>query len=218
MAQNDNSIIMFKDREQAGELLSLKLKKVLGRGDFVVVSLLRGGIVLGKKISDYFRIPLFPLAVKKISAPLNPELGIGAVTFDGTSFLNESMIDDMNIPSDYIKTVLEERCKEAKLLQDKIEANTEKVSWKGKSAIVVDDGVATGNTAICASIYLEKQKVEEVFLATPVISKDRLSNIKGYFDKVIALKTVGDFGAVGEFYRYFPQVEDNEVIKLLSNW
>lgn len=210
--------MIFEDRGQAGELLALKLKKIARKKDVVVVSLLRGGIILGKKISDYFRIPLFPLAVKKIGAPLNPEFGIGAVAFDGTNFLNKSTIDDLDIPSDYIKTILEERRREAKLLQDKIKANAEKVSWEGKSAVVVDDGVATGNTAICAALYLKKQKVKKAFLATPVISKDRLSNIKGYFDKVIALKTVGDFGAVGGFYRYFPQLEDNEVIKLLSNW
>ena len=78
---------MFENREQAGTLLALRLKKIIAK-DFIVVSLLRGGIILGKKISDYFNIPLKSLAVKKIGAPLNPELGIGAVTFDKTYYFN----------------------------------------------------------------------------------------------------------------------------------
>jgi len=206
---------MFKDRGEAGELLALKLKKIIMSKDFVVVALLRGGIVLGKKISAYFNIPLKPLAVKKIGAPLNPELGIGAVTFDKTCYFNEEIIGDLNISLDYRKTILENKYQEAKLLQEKVEGNTKGISYKGKSVVVVDDGVAIGNTVICASLYLRKQKVKKIILAIPVISKDRIGSIKKYFDRVIALRIAENLGAVGEFYRYFPQVMDEEVLNYL---
>jgi predicted phosphoribosyltransferase len=208
---------MFEDREQAGDLLALKLKKIInpsagsGQGGFVVVSLLRGGIILGKRISDCFNLPQKPLVVKKIGAPFNPELGIGAVTVDKTYYFNEEIIRDLNISTDYRKKALENKYKEAKLLQEKIEKNIEKISYKEKTAIVVDDGVAIGNTVICASIYLKKQKVKKIILATPVISKDGVSSVKSYFDRVVSLKIVSSFSAIGEFYRYFPQVSEEEV-------
>jgi len=202
---------MFEDREQAGDLLALKLKKIIKGEDFIIVPLLRGGIILGKRISDYFNLPQKPLAVKKIAAPFNPELGIGAVTVDKTYYFNEEMIRDLNISADYRKKALENKYKEAKLLQEKIEKNIEKISYKEKTTVVVDDGVAIGNTVICASIYLKKQKVKKIILATPVISKDGINSIKNYFDKVISLKIVSSFSAIGEFYRYFPQVSEEEV-------
>lgn len=207
---------MFEDREQAGSLLARKLKKVAKGEGFVVVALLRGGIVLGKKISDYLKIPLFPLAVKKIGAPLNPEMGIGAVTFDKTYYFNENIIRDLDISADYRETILGSKYKEAKLLQKEVEENTEKISVRGKNVIVVDDGVAIGNTVICASLYLKKQKVKKIILATPVIGKDGINNIKKYFDRVISLKIVNNLSSVSEFYKYFPQVENREVIGILN--
>lgn len=206
---------MFKDREEAGELLALKLKKIVRREDFVVVPLLRGGIILGKKIADYFKIPQKPLAVKKLGAPLNPELGIGAVASDKTYYFNERLIGDLNITSDYKKAVLENRYKEAKALQNKIDKNIRQIPWEGKTAIVVDDGVAIGNTAICASLFLRKRGIKKIILAIPVISKDTFSIIKKYFDEVISLEVVEGLGAVGEFYRHFPQVEDEGVMRNL---
>lgn len=209
-------MFMFENREQAGALLAPKLKKIIKGREFVVVALLRGGIILGKKISDYFKIPLKPLAVKKIGAPLNPELGIGAVTFDKIYYFNENIIRDLNVPADYRKTVLESKYQESNLLQKEVEENTEKISVRGKNIIVVDDGVATGTTAICASLYLKKQKVKKIILATPVISKDGINSIKKYFDRVISLQIASRLSSVSEFYKYFPQVETEEVIEILN--
>lgn len=207
---------MFENREQAGRLLAVKLKKVVRGEGFAVAALLRGGIILGKKISDYFKIPLKPLAVKKIGAPLNPELGIGAVTFDKTYYFNENIIQDLDISADYRKTILESKFQEAKLLQKEVEENTEKISCKGKNVIVVDDGVAIGNTVICASIYLKKQAVKKIILAVPVISKDGINSIKKYFDRVISLQIVDNLSSVSQFYKEFPQVENKEVMEILN--
>lgn len=202
---------MFRDREEAGERLALKLKKVIKDNNFVVVALLRGGIVLGKKISDYFKIPLFPLSVKKIGAPMNPELAIGAVTFDKTNFLDEELIKHLDVDREYIKKSLENKRNEAESLQKKFPTT---LALRGARVVIVDDGVATGTTAICAAIYAKKEMAKEVILATPVIGKEILSNIKKYFDGVIALKKVENLASVSQFYINFPQVEDSEVLKL----
>ncbi len=205
---------MFENREQAGTLLALRLKKIIAK-DFIVVSLLRGGIILGKKISDYFNIPLKSLAVKKIGAPLNPELGIGAVTFDKTYYFNNYIMQELNISAAYKEAVLESKYREAKLLQKKIEKNTKIISYKEKNVLIVDDGVAIGNTVICSSLYLRKQKAKGIILAIPVISKDIVNNIKKYFDKVIYLKIVNDLASVSQFYKYFPQITDEKVLNCL---
>ena len=203
---------MFENRQEAGELLAVKLKKIIKGGDFVVVALLRGGIVLGKKISDYFKIPLFPLSVKKIGAPLNPELAIGAVTFDKTYYFDKDLIKHLSVDEDYIKRFSETKSKEALILQKKFK---NKISLKDKKVIIVDDGIATGTTAICASIYAKKQKAGEIILATPLIAKDSLRIIKTYFDRVVSLKTPRTLTSVSQFYKYFPQVTDEEVINFL---
>src|SRR3989304_7891664 len=170
---------MFKDRQEAGDQLALKLKKAITK-DFVVIALLRGGIVLGEKISDCLKLPLKPLAVKKIGAPFNLELAIGAVTFDKTSYFDKVLIEQLNVDKGYIKNSLQIKWKEALVLQHKFR---DKISLQEKKVIIVDDGIATGTTAICASIYVRKQKAKEIVLATPVISKDSLRIIKTYFDR-----------------------------------
>ena len=203
---------MFKNRQEAGEKLALKLKKIINDKDFVVVALLRGGIVLGKIISDYFKIPLLPLSVKKIGAPLNPELAIGAVTFDKTHYFDNDLIRHLMVDEDYIKSSLENKSKEAQTLQNKFKM---KISLENKKVVIVDDGIATGATAICAAIYAKKEKTKEIILAAPVISKDTLKNIKIYFDKVIPLKIVNNLASVSQFYESFPQVTDEEVLNYL---
>jgi putative phosphoribosyl transferase len=201
---------MFNNREEAGELLALELKKIIKDKDFVVVALLRGGIVLGKKISDYFKIPLLPLSVKKIGAPMNPELAIGAVTFDKTHYFDKELMEYLDVDREYLKITLKNKRKEAENLQK----NFKITSLKDKRVIIVDDGVATGTTVICASKYVKNQKAKEIILAIPVIAKESLKDIKGYFNKVIALKKVDNLSSVSQFYLDFPQVEDSEAIEL----
>ncbi|MBF8249648.1 MAG: putative phosphoribosyltransferase [Candidatus Levybacteria bacterium] len=210
---------MFKDREEAGELLALKLKKIIKGQDFVVVALLRGGIVLGKKVADYFKIPLVPLSVKKIGAPSNPELAIGAITADKTFYFDENLIDRLGVDGKYLKEMSKAKAEEAKILQNKFPPlprlrRASKVSLEDKKVIIVDDGVATGATAICASAYVRKHEAKEIILATPIIGKESRGTIKQYFNKIVALKIAQNLGAVGEFYEYFPQVSDEEAISL----
>ncbi len=204
---------MFKDRQEAGEKLTLKLRKIITGEGFVVVALLRGGIVLGKRISDYFNIPLLPLAVKKIGAPLNPELAIGAVTFDKTSFFDKDLIKHLSVDEDYIKSSQEAKWTEAETLQKQFKS---KISLKDKKVVIVDDGIATGTTAICAGIYAKKEKAKKIILATPVISKDVLKNIKRHFDRIVSLKIADNLTSVSQFYKHFPQVTDEEVIEILN--
>lgn len=199
---------MFKDREEAGGLLARKLEKTIGNQGFVVVALLRGGIVLGKKVADYCKIPMFPLSVKKIGAPYNPELAIGAITADKTVYLDKNLIKELGVRDEYLKEMSEIKALDAQKLQSKFK---NKISLENKKVVIVDDGVAIGATAICASFFSRKHNAAKIILATPVIGDETLRNIKTHFDEVVFLKVAKNLGAVGEFYEYFPQITDEEV-------
>lgn len=212
---------MFKNRQEAGQKLALELKKIIKGENFVVVALLRGGIVLGKIVADYFKVPLKPLSVKKIGAPLNSELAIGAVTFNKTYYFDNKLIKHLHIDKNYMENLFEAKWKEAKTLQDKFPTSPRlrragNSSLKNKKVVIIDDGAATGTTAICASIYAKKEKAKEVILAVPVIAKDSVKTIKPYFDRIVSLKIADNLVSISQFYREFPQVEDKEVINILK--
>ena len=205
---------MFEDRREAGIKLSLKIQKILKNKKFIVVALARGGVVLGKIISESFDVPLDILVVKKIGAPQNPELAIGAVGPLDTVYWNDSLCKDLGIKEEE-KRSLRER-KEVERIKQEVILKGNGVDFKGKTVILVDDGIATGSTAIVASYALRKKKAKEVILAVPVASKDTLRDIKRYFDTVIYLLSVWNFYAVGEFYKNFPPVENEQVLKILG--
>lgn len=199
---------MFENRGQAGFLLALKLKKIITK-DFVVVALMRGGIVLGKQIADFYKIPLYPLVIRKISVPDIPELAIGAIGPKKTVYLDKESMKYFKISSGYKAKIIEEKAREVRALE-KIFGT--KKDYKNKKVILVDDGVATGASAICASIFLRKEKAEKTILAIPVISEDILRQMGKYFDRVVVLREVKELGAVGNFYKYFPQISTEEAL------
>lgn len=208
---------MFLNREEAGMRLSVLLLKEGKFESAVVVAIPRGGIVVGELVSKVLRVPLAALIVKKIGAPGNPELAIGAtgppVGGDSVVFWDELLIKSLKISPEEKKDALFATIKTIKA-REKI-LKLPRLRARNKTAIVVDDGVATGATAIAASLILKKLGSKKNILATPVISKHTKKEIKKYFDKIISVITPSDFSAVGQFYREFPQVEDEEVRDLL---
>jgi len=208
---------MFRDRIDAGRLLALKLRKVVNGKDFVVAGITRGGVVIAKKIADYFKFPLFPLVVKKLSPPNNSEFAIGAIGPKKTVYWDKDYVRRFKISRKYREGAVKNKSKEVERLEKLLKSEKKSPDFKNKKVIVVDDGVATGATVICASKFLKKEKAELIILATPVIAQDSFSYIKKYFDMVIALKKSRDFSSVGQFYVNFGQVENKEVIKILGN-
>lgn len=206
---------MFKNREDAGKKLALEIKKVLKGRNFVVAGITRGGVVLAKVISDRLLLAMSIIVVKKIGAPYNPELAIGAVSHNKTVYWDEELIERLGINSNYRLKAKKEKYEEVKNLEKIFSLNKKGLDFKDKRVILVDDGVATGATVISASMVIRKQKAKEIILATAVASKDSFEEIKKYFDKIVVLKIADGFSAVGEFYRDFPQVSDEEVAKLL---
>lgn len=207
---------MFENREEAARKLALKIKRTLKEKDYLVVGIIRGGIVLAKIIADYLNTSLYPLIIRKIGAPYNRELAIGAIGPGGIVYWDKELVKRLKINTSYRIDALKEKGKEVKNLEKKFSINKKGLDFRDKRVILVDDGVATGTTVLCAENFLKKQRPKEIILATPVISKDSFEYIKKYFDNIIVLEKPLNFSAVGQFYKDFPQVEDEEVIRILS--
>lgn len=205
---------MFKNREEAGELLAAKLNRYKNKRNVVVIGLTRGGVVVSYQVAKELKLPHDILVVKKIGAPMNPELAIGAVAPQKTVYWDEELCLRMGISRKIMNQELRIKNKERNE-KEKALKRGKPIDIHRKEIILVDDGVATGATAIAASLFLRKQKVKSIILAVPVISQGTYRTIAKYFDKIVVLQVEKDFQAVGQFYEEFPQVSDNEVIAIL---
>src|SRR3989344_9502502 len=207
---------MFKDRKEAGLLLAQKLTEYKSRQDSLIIALPRGGVVVGTTVADNLLIPLMLLPVKKLSAPGNPELAIGAVTMGEVKYLDWDFIDKLNVHNAFLSEEIRKKysivAEQAELYKTKLDRLPEY-----KNYLVVDDGIVTGSTARAVINLLKKQAGKKrIIIAAPVISKDVDMEFKKEVDSVITLLVSDEFRAVGQFYRSFDQVTDDEVIKNLK--
>lgn len=201
---------MLQDRIEAGLLLSEKLKKYQDTNT-AVLAVPRGGVPVAAIIAKSLHLPLDIVLSKKIGHPYNKEFAIGAVSMD-------SMIIDehTDVPKEYIE---KEIVKLRKSMREKYEiymGNREPLDIKGKDIIVVDDGIATGNTLLVSINMLRKRNPAKIIVAVPVLPHDTLSVFKNNTDEFVYLIASKYFRGVGGFYEDFDQVEDDEVIKLLN--
>lgn len=206
---------MFEDRVDAAKQLCPKLEKFSNSKDVIVVGLMRGGLVTAKIISHVLNLKLKPLIVKKIQDPQNNELAIGAMISLKDMFLNDTLIKTLNISEFDINEQILNKWKEIRII-----SKTFKISYKGfenKDIILVDDGVATGASVIAARDFLKKLRVNKIILATPVIATDTLKSIKKYFNEIICLIKENNFYAVGQFYKNFEQISDEELANILGH-
>jgi len=207
---------MFKNREEVAKKLTLKILPKIKDGKVLVVALPRGAVVMGKIIAEFLSLPLDIVVIKKIGAPFNNELAIGAVAGKNVVFWNKQLISKLKLDEKEMEKLKEEKQKEREKLEKTLRRDRKEMNSKGKTVILVDDGVATGATVMAANKYFKKQGAKKVFLATPVISIETFKELNKFFDAIIVLRKVSDFYAVGQFYEHFPQVTNREVIKILG--
>ncbi|MDY6764547.1 MAG: phosphoribosyltransferase [Halobacteria archaeon] len=207
---------MFKDRRDAGRQLAEELSKEGVQGD-IVLAIPRGGLPLGRKVADRLGIPLDIIVARKIGAPHNPELAIGAVGSDGTVWLNEDMIESMETDDEYIernKKLEEENAREK---AKRYRGDKPVPDLKEKDVIIVDDGVATGATATACIRLAREAGASKVILAVAVGSPETVESLEEEADDVICVETPSYFRAVGQFYESFGQVSDEEAMEYLEN-
>lgn len=208
---------MFYDRADAGNQLAKELEKYQGNKNALILAVPRGGVIIGKIISDKLNLPLDIVITRKISAPGNPEYAIGAVAEQGEPILNEEIIGTMGITPDYLDQEISHKQEEIRHRLKLYRSDRPNLSIKDKTIIIVDDGVATGYSILATIQYLRNQHPKKIVLAIPVIPRDTLSAIKQKVDHLIYLEAPEVFSAVGQFYENFSQVTDEEVRNNLKN-
>jgi len=204
----------FKDRVDAGKQLASALNGA-SKGA-IVLAVPRGGVVVGFEVAKALQIPLDIVITKKIGAPGNPELAIGAVAEDGTLLLDEGIVEMLNVPQSYIEGEVENQRAEIKRRLQRYRGNAQTPQVSGRAVIVVDDGVATGATLKASLRSLRKRGAKPLVVAVPVGPIDTITALKKEADRVVCLHTPEPFYAIGEFYRNFDQTRDEEVIELLE--
>lgn len=205
---------VFSDRKEAGKMLASKLTEYAEKS--IVLAIPRGGVVVGYEIAHKLQVPLDVIVPRKVRAPFNPELAIGAVTEDGTTILDRQLVEYLGVSESHIKEESERQRQEIKRRLKVYRGDKPFPTLKGLHVIVVDDGVATGATVKAALASMRKKDPESVVLAVPVAPPSTLRELEKDADVVVCLATPEPFYAIGQFYKNFAQTSDEEVKRLLK--
>jgi len=207
-------VTAFADRAEGGRRLADELVARGVEAD-VVLAVPRGGLPVGRAVADRLGVPLDVVVARKIGAPTNPELAVGAVASDGTTWLNEAILDALGVDEDYLEAGVErERAAAAEKLA-RYRGDRPPLDLAGKRVVVVDDGVATGATITACLREVRNAGAARVVLAAPVGPPDVVDRLRREADDVVVVSTPIAFGAVGQFYRSFDQVTDEEAREYL---
>jgi putative phosphoribosyl transferase len=205
---------VFRDRLEAGERLAEQLLDHIG-GEAIVLGIPRGGIAVARPIARALGVPLDVAVPRKLGAPLNPELGIGAVA-PGVRVLDEELIAQLGISSDYIGAETERQLAEIDRRTRAYRGERPPPLLSGRTVVLVDDGVATGSTALAALAWARAAGGTRLVFAAPVAPEATASRIASASDLTVILETPRSFRAVGEWYERFDQMTDEEVRAALA--
>jgi putative phosphoribosyl transferase len=205
----------FSDRVEAGKRLASALTDFAGKNG-IVLAIPRGGVVVGYEIAKALSLPLDVIIPRKIGAPDNPELAIGAMTEDGTIILDDNLITYIGVQRDYIKAESERQKHEIERRLKLYRQNEPYPSLKGLDVVIVDDGIATGSTMKAALASVKNRGASTVTVAVPVGPPSTIKELKKQADRVVCLYAPEYFQAIGQFYTDFNQTTDEEVISLLK--
>jgi putative phosphoribosyl transferase len=205
----------LRNRKEAGQKLASQLQDYKGKS-VVVLAIPRGGVVLGYEVARALEAPLDIVVPRKIGAPGNPELAIGAVAEDGTMVLDHGLLEMFRISNEYVEREREAEMAEIRRRTLTFRGGLPPLGLSGKVVIVVDDGLATGATMKAAVASIRKKGASEVIVAVPVGPPDTVRELSKEVERVVCPIVYEPFMAIGQFYDDFTQVEDDEVIRLLS--
>lgn len=209
----------FKDRRDAGKKLARALLKFRGH-DPVVLALPRGGVPIAAEVAAALNAPLDLVLVRKIGVPSQPELAMGAVADCGTPAVvrNEDVIRLCGIDAEEFALALDHELQELARRRTLYLSGRQQVDLGRRTAIVIDDGIATGATIRAALQAVRTRNPKQVVLATPVAATDTLASLREQADEIVCLEDHLNFGAIGFYYADFDQVSDEEVVKALAKF
>ncbi len=208
--------MIFNNRYEAGIKISDKLLEYNNNKNVVVVAVARGGVEVAFPVCTNLKLTMQTTIARKIGAPLNPELAIGAVSEENDLVLNNDIIEDYNISQGYIESQARKEQQEIKRRLRKYRSNKSLIDLDNKIVIVIDDGIATGATMKVIIKLIKKRKINKLIIAVPVTASDTMRKIKKECDEFISLYVPDYFQAVGSFYQDFQQITDKQVCQLIK--
>jgi putative phosphoribosyl transferase len=206
--------VIFADRVEAGERLASTLSGY-AEAEAVILAIPRGGVIVGEVVARELGVPLDVVVPRKIGAPDNPELGLGAIA-PGVRVLDPRMLEMLGVSNEYLEREIAAQEREIERRLSAYREGRPPVDVRGKVTIVIDDGVATGGTAVAALRWARAQGAAKVVLAVPVAPGAAIPRLRREADDVVVLAAPEPFFAVGEWYREFEQTSDAEVVAALA--
>jgi predicted phosphoribosyltransferase len=208
---------MFRNREDAARQLAAALKGRALRNP-LVLAVPRGGLVIGAVLARELGADLDVVLARKLRAPEQPELAVGAISESGEVYLNPQAQEVFGPLEDYLDEERRHQLAEIARRKELFRAVRPPAPVAGRSVLVTDDGVATGSTMIAALRVIRAQAPHELIVAVPVGSPDRLEEVRAWCDDVVCLHSPRQFHAIGQFYADFTQLEDEHVLELLREF
>lgn len=206
----------YADRSEAGRALAEHLRDYENRDDVVVYGLPRGGVPVAFEVAEALDAPLDVLIVRKLGVPGQPELAMGAVASNGVRFFDDELVRRLGVGKADIDRIAREQREEVRARERRFRSGTDVPDAKGATAIVVDDGIATGSTMKASVQALRQMSPSRVIVAVPVASPSACAEMEKIADEVICLSTPQPFSAVGAWYQDFTQTRDEDVRRLLD--
>lgn len=207
---------LFKDRKDAGRKLAAKLTKYANRPDVVVLGLPRGGVPVAFEVAQALNAPLDVFLVRKLGVPGHEELAMGAIGSGGVQVLNEAVVQALNIPPSVIKAVADRERQELDRRERAYRDGRPPLDFRGKTVILVDDGLATGATMAAAVKGIRAQDATQVVVAVPTAALETCESLENIVDDIICAETPEPFFGVGMWYADFSQTSDEVVRALLA--
>jgi predicted phosphoribosyltransferase len=207
--------MLFRDRSDAGRLLAARLLAYAGRPDVIVLALPRGGVPVGAEVARALRAPLDVFLVRKLGLPGQEELAMGAIATGGVRVVNDEVVRRLRIGPDVIDAVSRQELQELRRREHRYRGDRPAPDVRGRTVILVDDGLATGSTMRAAVAALRRQGPAKVIVAVPVGAPETCEDFRRDADEVICARTPDPFYAVGLWYEDFSQTSDDEVRELL---
>lgn len=208
--------MLFENRIDAGQKLAAALTAYMRLPKHLVIGLPRGGVIVAKQIATALHLPLDIVVARKIGAPFNPELAVGALAGDQI-FLNEALIHSMGINKEDLEQIIAAEKREAERRESLYRKGRSLCVFQDHTILLIDDGLATGATVQAAIEFLKEKKARAIVLAVPVSHPETLQRLGSQVDRIVCLATPTDFFAVGQFYSDFTPVLDEEVCSALKS-
>ncbi len=209
-------MLAFKDRQEAGKEVARALAEYKGK-NVVVMGMPRGGVVVAREVAEALDAPLDIVVTRKIGAPGEPEFALGAVTQEGDVIVDSRAAESVGATAEYLQEEARRKKSEVKERMRRLRGDAPYPSLEGKTIIIIDDGMATGNSMRAAVQSIKMRGPKEVVVAVPVAPREAVAELSREGTKVVCLEQPRFFFAIGEFYKDFGQVEDAEVRKLLES-